>query len=172
MSKTPADEITDRDLATLLGDASSVSPELLRDLHAAAKAADADPSFHAEHLKGMFVEELRSALEERSESQSELAKRWGRSRQYLSKIFAEDRRVNFTIDTLCELAALVGRRVQILMRREEEQCAVFRYSQPRTIADDYFTELTPQKQIQRGEEPFVEDTSPNHLNAPQFINAA
>ncbi|GEM_PF-5618939 len=121
------------DVAALLADTPEFTPALRARLQRAADAAERDPEFHANYIKGVFVEEIRHALIDRNESQSQLARRWGRSRQYLSKVFAEDKRVNFTIETLCELAHLVGRRVQLLVIREDEESQVLRFAKPRAL---------------------------------------
>lgn len=129
----PTTETLPPEVAALLADTPVLTPALRERLQRAADTVERDPGFHADYLKGVFVEEIRQALIERQENQSSLARRWGRSRQYLSKVFAEDKRVNFTIETLCELAHLVGLRVQLLVTREDEESHVLRFAKPRAI---------------------------------------
>lgn len=121
------------DLAALLAETPPLTPEVHTRLERAAAEADQDPQYHANYLKGLFVEELRQALEAKDISQSELARRMGCSRQYLSKLFAEDKRVNFTLDTLCALAHQAGRRVHLLVLPEGEAMHVLRYDKPRSV---------------------------------------
>jgi transcriptional regulator with XRE-family HTH domain len=107
----------------------AVPPVTERDLAALRKAAEAldrDPAFQADYLKSLFVERMLEALAELGETQSGLARRWNRSRQYVSKLFREDKKVNFTIETLCELAHLLNRRVAIEVLREDEVAHVMR----------------------------------------------
>lgn len=105
-------------------------PELsepdLAELRKASEALDRDPAFRADYLKSLFVEKMLEAMQETGETQSDLARRWNRTRQYVSKLFNEDRKVNFTIETLCELAHLLNRRVSIDVLREDEIAHVVR----------------------------------------------
>lgn len=121
------------DIAALLADTPPLTPEVSARLEHAAAKADQDPQYHADYLKGLFVEELRQALEAKDITQSDLARRMGCSRQYLSKLFAEDKRVNFTLDTLCALAHQVGLRVHLLVLPEGEAMHVLRYDKPRSV---------------------------------------
>lgn len=103
-----------------------VSAKDLAELKQAAAALDRDPAFQADYLKSLFVERMLEAMAELGETQSNLAKRWNCSRQYVSKLFNEDKKVNFTIETLCELAHLLNRRVDIRVLREDEETHVVR----------------------------------------------
>ncbi len=89
-------------------------------LSAAGKRLENDPEFQADVLKSMYVEQILEALEVSGETQSQLALRWGKSRQYVSKLFNESRRVNFTIETMTTLAHLVGRRLEIRVVQPEK----------------------------------------------------
>jgi transcriptional regulator with XRE-family HTH domain len=110
---TPLSPEIPEDLRAYLENVPAVSPEDVARLAAAAELLDEDPSFQAEFLKSIFVEKMIEALKERGESQSELARRWGKTRQYVSKLFNEDKRVNFTIETMCEMAHQVGLRLDL-----------------------------------------------------------
>ncbi len=78
------------------------------------------PSFKAGVIKDQFIHNILEALDEEGISQSELAKRWGKSRQYLSKMLKEDKRVNYTIDTMVEVMHHLGRRVEVHFPRANE----------------------------------------------------
>lgn len=112
-------EITD-----LLDRTPAVTPADMERLRRAAVELDADPGFQADYWKGHFVSAVLDGMEKRALTQSELARRWGKTRQYLNKILDEDGRVNFTIETMVELAMLVGKR----LRLELEDCAEFAFS--------------------------------------------
>jgi AraC-like DNA-binding protein len=95
--------------------------EDLAELESAAGELDGDSRFHAEYLKSLFVEQVLEAMAARGESQNQLARRWGKSRQYVSKLFREDKRVNFTIETMTEIVALLGRRLDLRVRLQSEE---------------------------------------------------
>jgi transcriptional regulator with XRE-family HTH domain len=92
----------------------------LGELRAAGEELAANPGFQAESLKSLFIEKVLLAMEEKGISKSELAKRWKKSRQYISKLLHEDRSVNFTIETMAELAHQLGLRIEIQMREARE----------------------------------------------------
>jgi len=96
-----------------LANVPDVSGEDLDSLRAAVERLDSDPEYEANYLKSRFVEMVLAAMEENSVSQAELAKLWGKTRQYVSKLLNEDRRVNFTIETMCEIASLLQRKIEI-----------------------------------------------------------
>ncbi len=79
-----------------------------------------EPSFKAGAIKDQFIHNILKALDEEGISQSELAKRWGKSRQYLSKLLKEDKRVNYTIDTMVNVMHHLGRRVEVHYPRMNE----------------------------------------------------
>lgn len=118
-----------------------------RDREELAKAAaklDDDPVFLADYQKSLFVEKILEAMEGQGISQSELARRWGKSRQYLSRVLSEDRRVNFTIETIFELAALVGRKIEMLVLDPNEHVHLLRCKvAPRTVTSGSTFDLNP-----------------------------
>lgn len=127
MTKQPnADELSE-DLRSYLESVEPLTQADVARLEKAAADLNADPGFQAELVKGLFVERILQALEERGESQSALAKRWGKSRQYLCKLLNEDKRVNFTIETMCEVVHHLGRRLEILVLRPDEVANVATY---------------------------------------------
>lgn len=133
-TKQPLSADLPDDLREYLATVPPVSEQDIEALRKAGEALDRDPAFQADYLKSLFVERMLEAMEEIGESQSALARRWNRSRQYVSKLFHEDKKVNFTIETLCELAHLLNRRVAIEVLREDEVSHVMRcIPQPREI---------------------------------------
>ncbi|MEI6343488.1 MAG: helix-turn-helix domain-containing protein [Verrucomicrobiota bacterium] len=123
-TKTRALEGIPAELQEYLGNVPEVSDADRESLRRAIQDLDNDPRFLADVQKGLFVEQMLGALDERGESQSDLAKRLGKSRQYLSKLLNEDKRVNFTIETMCEVAHHLGRRLEILVLRPHEVATV------------------------------------------------
>lgn len=114
------------DIREYLATVPPVTEQDLAALRKAGEALDHDPAFQADCLKSLFVERMLEAMEEIGETQSALARRWNHSRQYVSKLFREDKKVNFTIETLCELAHLLNRRIAIEVLREDEVAHVMR----------------------------------------------
>jgi transcriptional regulator with XRE-family HTH domain len=102
-----------KDLQDYLQSIPSVTADDLEELKRAVLALDDDPGFQADLIKGQFVEAILQAMEAHGQTQSQVAAAWGKSRQYLSKVLNEDRRVNFTVETMTQLAHAVGRRLQV-----------------------------------------------------------
>ena len=100
-------------LRDLLDRTPALSRADLEELAAAGRKLDDDPAFVADLIKSRFVENLLQAMDARGVNQSELARRWGKSRQYVSKVLAEDRRVNFTLESMAELCHLLGLRLDV-----------------------------------------------------------
>ncbi len=98
----------------------------LEELRRAGAALDDDPAFCAELIKGRFVSEMLAAMEEKGQTQAEVARVWGKTRQYLNKLLNEDKRVNFTVETICELAHLLNRRIDVKVLRRDEVAHVMR----------------------------------------------
>ncbi len=108
------------DIAEWLKTVPKVTPEMKASLRAAAKALETDTEFQADYIKGLFVNFMLEAMDEEKLTQSEVARKWGRSRQYLHKLLNEDKRVNFTVETMVELAMLLGRRIEMRVVRGDE----------------------------------------------------
>jgi transcriptional regulator with XRE-family HTH domain len=115
-----------KDIRAWLESVPKLTNDDLEELRRASEALDKDPSFRAELIKGRFVAEMLSAMEETGKTQAEVARAWGKTRQYLNKLLNEDKRVNFTVETLCELAHLLNRRVDLQILRENETAHVVR----------------------------------------------
>ena len=90
----------------------------------ASRELDEDPAFVADYLKGVFVNEVYKAMDEAGLNANQLARKWGKSRQYLSKILNEDARVNFTIETMVELMLQLGRKVELHFPKQGESTMV------------------------------------------------
>lgn len=125
-SSTPLSADIPPELRDYLASVPPVSKLELDELRKAAAELDRDPKFQADYLKGLFVNLILEAMAEQNISASELARRWNRSRQYLHKLLNEDQRVNFTIETMVELALLLDRRVHLQVLRQNEANHVIR----------------------------------------------
>jgi len=101
--------------------AAHVTPAQEQQLADSNRALDQSPKFSADLQKANVVTALRQALDKRHENQSAFAKRWGKTRQYVSRIFNLDVRTNFTIDTIAEAAQLLGMRVTVKIHRPEQE---------------------------------------------------
>jgi transcriptional regulator with XRE-family HTH domain len=123
------------DLAALFAEAAPSSPADTADLQEAADRLRRDPAFVASHAKGLVVEDILHAMEATGIKQNALAAKIGKSRQYIGKILAEDRGVNFTIDTLAGLSAALGVQLCVRMLPPSEKIFFVR----RVVA----TEVTP-----------------------------
>lgn len=100
---------------------SPVTPAQEQQLAASNQALDQKPEFLADLQKAYVVSALRQSLDRRQENQSAFAKRWGKTRQYVSRIFNLDSRTNFTIDTITEAALLLGMRVTMQIHRPDQE---------------------------------------------------
>lgn len=96
------------DLAGLFAQAPQIDSGAARELEAAARAFDRDPEFVSDYLKSIAVEDILRAMEETGVSQSELAARMGKTRQYVSNVLSQKSRVNFTLDTIAQFAVALG----------------------------------------------------------------
>ena len=119
LRKTRLDELPER-LKDYLEAVPPVTKEELSELEKAAEDLDKDPKWRADYMKGLFVANILEAMEQKGLSQTDVATRWGKTRQYVSKILNEDKRVNFTIETITELGHSVGIRVELHMSGEDE----------------------------------------------------
>lgn len=97
-----------------------------------------DPKYRSGVLKDNFVHEALLALDETGLNQSQLAKKCGKSRQYLSKLFKGDSDRKFTLDTIVELMHHLDRDVQIEYPLKNK---------PTDIGESVFSNTTFQFQI-------------------------
>lgn len=72
-----------------------------------------DPSFKADVLKDQIIHAIMEALDSDGITQSELAKRCGKTRQALNKQLDVNKPGNFSIETIVELMHHLGRDVEL-----------------------------------------------------------
>ncbi|MFH0880808.1 MAG: helix-turn-helix transcriptional regulator [Lentisphaerota bacterium] len=134
-AKKKVESTVDERLTALLAKTPKVSEHDLEELADAGRSLNRDAGFMADYLKGLFVEDVLRAMEEDGLSQSDLAARMGKSRQYLSKVLNLDRRVNFTVETMAEFGATLGRKVAMRLLAPSETMAMFQVlSGPETVS--------------------------------------
>jgi lambda repressor-like predicted transcriptional regulator len=76
----------------------------------ANRALSRDPKHVASIMKGVFVNDILSAMQEQGLNKSQLALKWGKSRQYLNSVLDRENPGNFTIDTMVSLSMVLGLR--------------------------------------------------------------
>lgn len=130
---TASENIPD-DLAKLFADALEVTDHQLESLRVAGEILENDPGYRADFIKGNFVTSILEIMRQLNVSQSDLASKWGKSKSYLSKILAEDARVNFTIETMSELCGLLNRRLHVSVEDLPTAHASFLTTGNRTIS--------------------------------------
>ena len=72
---------------------------------------DRDSDFIKENIKVRIIEDILKAMEEEDISKAELARRIGKTKQYISRILNEN--ANFTLESLVDFALALGRTVSI-----------------------------------------------------------
>lgn len=153
LSNSTIDEIR-----RLYCDEPQTDPEELLKLEEIAEKLIWNPKVEANYIKGYFVSAILSAMQALGFTQSVLAKKWGRSRQYLSKILREEERVNFTVDSMVELAFLVGKQLRIqLVDHERQRSESYAIPMKRTpyIFQDPFTS-SPRKGFRNDNDSFID----------------
>lgn len=90
--------------------------EDFRELETGIAEALACPSHYAEYLKSQFVESITRLMGAARVTKSELARRIGKTRQYLGKILDQEDPKNFTITTMVDLAHHVGAKLEITVK--------------------------------------------------------
>jgi hypothetical protein len=118
------------DIAELLAATPKISEESLSQLKAAAKELENDPAFQADCIKGRFVENILHAMEEGGVNKNQLAKRLKKTRQYINNLLNEDKRVNFSIETLVKLTMALDRRIELHVLGKSEAAHVLRCKAP------------------------------------------
>lgn len=81
--------------------------EFSPELDAAIRDLDKSPAFVAQCLKFDIGTQVLRALEEEGLSRADLAKRLGKSRQYVTKMLKAE--TNFTLDSIAALSVALGR---------------------------------------------------------------
>jgi DNA-binding phage protein len=72
---------------------------------------DKDPEFVTSYIRGVFVEDILKAMEEKNILKIDLAKRLGKSRQYVGRVLNET--ANFTIESMVEIALALDMKIEI-----------------------------------------------------------
>lgn len=108
------------DIAALFEDTRQATPAELARLEEAANTLRSDPEFLADVSKGFIVEDILRAMQAAGLNRNTLAKKLGKSRQYIGKILDEENPANFTIDTLAELSVALGVKLHTRMLPEGE----------------------------------------------------
>ncbi len=127
----PTAEVLSPELKALLADTRPVESLDLDDLAASVRDLDRDPEHVAETLKGVFVEDVLRALEEEGMNKSRL----GKTRQQISYLLNEEKLNNFTIETMAEMAAALGRHLVVRMLGPNERVRIEPTNWPTAIED-------------------------------------
>jgi hypothetical protein len=103
----------DADLERLLSEARPVEALDLKGLAQAIEALHQDPDFIAESAKGLLIEDILRAMDESHITKSELARRMGKSRQQINVLLDEEKKNNFTIETMARISTALGQRLVV-----------------------------------------------------------
>jgi transcriptional regulator with XRE-family HTH domain len=103
------------ELDALFDNARPIEELDLKGLAQAFEELDHDPSFVADSTKALFVEDVLRALNENAVSKSELARRMGKTRQQITILLDEQKRNNFTIETMAKVSTALGRKLFVRM---------------------------------------------------------
>ena len=83
---------------------------------------EADPLFLVEYMKATVTSDIFTVMEEESISKTELARRLGKSRQYVSRILNET--ANFTLDSVARIAAALKKDVVLRLVDYEDEVVI------------------------------------------------
>ncbi len=89
------------------------SADTLAEMQVIATDFDADPEFVADYMKSQFVEDVLEAMAAQGLNRNTLAKKLGKSRQYVGKVLNETS--NFTFETVAEFACALGMHASVRM---------------------------------------------------------
>lgn len=81
--------------------------------------------FLGDYMKACFVEDVLMAIEEEGLNKLGLARRLGKSRQYVGRILKE--RANLTIHSVAKLAAALNRDVVLRLKRHDQVASIREY---------------------------------------------
>jgi len=101
------------ELKALFEEAASLPEPDLKGLAAANRVFADSPAFAAKVMGGLFINKILGRLDDLDMSKSQLAKEWGKDRQYISTILNAETPKNFTLKTVVELSMKVGLRVKL-----------------------------------------------------------
>lgn len=91
-----------------------ITQEDVADIAAFHHALNLNADFQTDLLSGYFLDSVLAVMREDGVKGIELARRLGKSRQYLSSLLDENNRRNFTLSTIAEIAIALNRRVMPL----------------------------------------------------------
>ncbi len=100
-------------LQALFEEASSLPNPDLKGVEEANRALADNPEFAAKVMGGLFINKILGQLDALEMSKSQLAKEWGKDRQYVSTILNTEKPKNFTLKTIVELSMKVGLRAKL-----------------------------------------------------------
>lgn len=96
------------ELKSLLDRTPVLTESDINELAEANRALNRDPEHIAGIIKAVFINDILCAMEEQGVNKNQLAKKWGKSRQYLNSVLDREKASNFTIDTIVSLSMMLG----------------------------------------------------------------
>lgn len=115
MKKTDSKIREDR---TPYPDSKQFSQDYAAFIKSALHEMDRNPEDVAAYMKLQIASDIYAAMETQGMDQSELARRLGKSRQYVSRVLNE--RTNFTLDSLARIACALNMRVAVRFFEHDE----------------------------------------------------
>jgi len=143
VGSNPAESLPD-DLAALFTAAKPTGSEVLSQLESAAAELGKNPKFLADYAKGLIVEDILRAMEDSGITRNALATKIGKSRQYVSKVLDEERRANFTIDSLAEFSTALDLQLCLRMVPASEHMLFIR-KLPTPVAIESFEQFPDER---------------------------
>lgn len=115
------------EITAILKDVPKTSQAMLDRIETANRKLENDPEFLADVERARFVNLVLSAMEEKKINRSELARRIGKSRQYVQKLLNEDARVSFTLKTITNVLFALEKRLKLGIEdaNSSDACASF-----------------------------------------------
>lgn len=115
------------EIAAILKGVPKTSQAMLDRIEKANRKLENDPEFLAEVERSKFVILVLAAMEEKKINRSELARRIGKSRQYVQKLLDEDARVSFTLKTITSILFALDKRLKLGVEdaNSSDACASF-----------------------------------------------
>lgn len=118
------------DLEALFDNARPIEELDVKGLAQAFEELEQSADFVADSTKGVFVEDVLRALNDKQVTKSELARTLGKTRQQLSAMLNEEKLNNFTIETMAQISTALGRKLFVRMLAPSESIQI----QPNTVA--------------------------------------
>lgn len=123
------------------------SKQLPQDYAAFIKSAlhdmDRNPEDVAAYMKLQIASDIYAAMEKQGIDQSELARRLGKSRQYVSRVLNE--RTNFTLDSLARIACALNMRVAVRFFEHDQHLDILPDAKPKKSLVDFDTHKDKKK---------------------------